>query len=63
MRKVKHLKMGRRLIRAMKEVVDHVEGKVALPMRYVPKGAQKNPTAQIPPSGTVATLPEGQDRE
>ena len=27
--------MGSRLIRAMKEVVEHVEGKVALPMRYV----------------------------
>ncbi|MBI4441950.1 MAG: helix-turn-helix domain-containing protein [Acidobacteria bacterium] len=27
--------MGRRLIRGMKEVVDHVEGRVALPVRYV----------------------------
>ena len=35
MRKAKHSRVGRRLIRAMKEVVDHVEGKVALPMRYV----------------------------
>ena len=35
MRKAKHSRMGKRLIRAMKEVVDHVEGKVALPLRYV----------------------------
>ncbi len=35
MRKVKHSRMGKRLIAAMKEVVDHVEGKVALPVRYV----------------------------
>ena len=34
MRKAKHSRMGKRLIRAMKEVVDHVEGRVALPMRY-----------------------------
>ena len=27
--------MGKRLIAAMKEVVDHVEGRTALPMRYV----------------------------
>ncbi|MBZ5563837.1 MAG: helix-turn-helix domain-containing protein [Acidobacteriia bacterium] len=27
--------MGKRLIAAMKEVVDHVEGRAALPMRYV----------------------------
>jgi putative transcriptional regulator len=35
MKKVKHSRMGKRLIAAMKEVVKHVEGKVALPMRYV----------------------------
>lgn len=35
MKKVKHSRMGKRLIAAMKEVVNHVEGKVALPMRYV----------------------------
>ena len=35
MRKPKHSRMGRRLITAMREVVDHVAGKVALPMRYV----------------------------
>jgi putative transcriptional regulator len=35
MRKRKHSRMGKRLIAAMKEVVDHVEGKVALPIRYV----------------------------
>ena len=35
MRKTKHSRMGKRLIAAMKEVVDHVEGKVALPIRYV----------------------------
>src|SRR5271157_5497524 len=33
--KTKHSKMGKRLIAAMKEVVDHVEGRTALPMRYV----------------------------
>ena len=33
--KAKHSKMGKRLIAAMKEVVDHVEGRTALPMRYV----------------------------
>ena len=35
MRKAKHSRMGKRLITAMKEVVAHVEGKVALPMRYI----------------------------
>lgn len=35
MTKAKHSKSGKRLIAAMKEVVDHVEGKVALPIRYV----------------------------
>ena len=35
MTKSKHSKMGKRLIAAMKEVVDHVEGRAALPMRYV----------------------------
>jgi putative transcriptional regulator len=35
MKKPKHSRAGRRLIAAMKEVVDHVEGKVALPIRYV----------------------------
>ena len=34
MRKAKHSRMGKRLIRAMKEVVDHVEGRTALRMRY-----------------------------
>jgi hypothetical protein len=33
--KTKHSKMGKRLIAAMKEVVDHAEGRTALPMRYV----------------------------
>ena len=33
--KNKHSKMGKRLIAAVKEVVDHVEGRAALPMRYV----------------------------
>ena len=35
MKKPRHSRAGRRLIAAMKEVVDHVEGKVALPVRYV----------------------------
>ena len=35
MKKAKHSRMGRRVIRALKEVVDHVEGNIALPMRYV----------------------------
>ena len=35
MRQAKHSRMGKRLITAMKVVVDHVEGKVALPMRYI----------------------------
>jgi putative transcriptional regulator len=35
MTKTKHSKMGKRLIAAMKEVVDHVEGRTALPLRYV----------------------------
>ena len=35
MKKAKHSRMGKRLISAMKEVVAHVEGKVALPMRYI----------------------------
>ena len=35
MRKAKHSRMGKRLITAMKEVIAHVEGKVALPMRYI----------------------------
>jgi putative transcriptional regulator len=34
MKAVKHSKAGKRLITAMKEVVDHVEGRIALPMRY-----------------------------
>ncbi len=35
MRKAKHSRMGKRLMTAMREVVAHVEGKVALPLRYV----------------------------
>ena len=35
MKRAKHSRMGKRLITAMKEVVAHVEGKVALPMRYI----------------------------
>ena len=35
MRKAKHSRTGKRLMAAMKEVVNHVEGKVALPIRYV----------------------------
>lgn len=35
MKKAKHSKAGKRLIAAMKEVVNHVEGRAALPMRYV----------------------------
>lgn len=35
MRKAKHSARGKRLITAMKEVVAHFEGKVALPMRYI----------------------------
>ena len=35
MKKAKHSRTGKRLIAAMREVVNHVEGKVALPMRYV----------------------------
>ena len=35
MTKAKHSRMGKRLISAMKEVVAHVGGKVALPMRYI----------------------------
>jgi len=35
MRKAKHSRMGKRLITAMREVVAHVEGKTALPMRYI----------------------------
>ena len=35
MKKAKHSRMGKRLITAMKQVVAHVEGKVALPMRYI----------------------------
>lgn len=35
MRKARHSRIGQRLITAMKEVVDHAEGKVALPVRYV----------------------------
>ena len=35
MKKAKHSRMGRRVIRALKEVVDHVEGRIALPIRYV----------------------------
>ena len=35
MRRAKHSRMGKRLITAMREVVAHVEGKVALPMRYI----------------------------
>jgi hypothetical protein len=33
--KTKHTKMGKRLIVIMKEIVDHVEGRTALAMRYV----------------------------
>jgi hypothetical protein len=33
--KTKHSKIGKCLIAAMKEVVDHVEGRAALPMWYV----------------------------
>ena len=35
MRKARHSRIGKRLITAMREVVYHAEGKVALPMRYV----------------------------
>ena len=35
MTKSQNSKMGKRLIAGMKEVVDHVEGRTALPMRYV----------------------------
>jgi len=35
MKKNKHSRMGKRLIAAMREVVDHLEGRKALPMRYV----------------------------
>ena len=35
MRKAKHSRTGKRLITAMREVVDHVKGKRALPMRFV----------------------------
>ena len=35
MKKAKHSRMGKRLVAAMKEVVAHVEGKVALPMRFI----------------------------
>ena len=35
MKKAKHSRAGKRLISAMQEVVAHVEGKVALPMRYL----------------------------
>ena len=34
MKKTKHSRAGKRLIAAMKEVVAHAEGKVALPIRY-----------------------------
>jgi DNA-binding transcriptional regulator YiaG len=32
---MKHSKRGKRLIAAMKEVVEHFEGRTALPMRYI----------------------------
>jgi putative transcriptional regulator len=35
MSKQKHFRAGRRLIAAMQEVVNQVEGKVAIPIRYV----------------------------
>ncbi len=35
MTKTRHSKLGKRLVAAMKEVVNHVEGGTALPMRYV----------------------------
>jgi putative transcriptional regulator len=35
MKNAKHSRMGKRLLTAMREVVNHVEGKAALPMRYV----------------------------
>ena len=35
MRKARHSRIGQRLITAMREVVDHAERRVALPMRYV----------------------------
>ena len=35
MKKAKHSRAGKRLIQALREVVDHVEGRIALPMRYV----------------------------
>jgi len=34
MKRAKHSMLGKRLIAAMKEVVDHAEGRTALPMRY-----------------------------
>jgi hypothetical protein len=35
MSKQRHSRAGRRLIAAMQEVVNQVEGKVAIPIRYV----------------------------
>ena len=35
MKKAKHSAAGKRLISAMKDVVAHAEGKIALPTRYV----------------------------
>ena len=34
MKNAKHSRIGKRLINTMREVVDHVEGKIALPIRY-----------------------------
>jgi putative transcriptional regulator len=34
MKKAKHSRVGKRLIAAMKEVVAHAEGRIALPVRY-----------------------------
>lgn len=46
MKKAKHSGMGKRLITAMKEVAAHVEGKVALPVRYTYLTViQRNPKA------------------
>jgi hypothetical protein len=51
MRKAKRSGMGRDLIKAMKEVVDHVEGRIALPLRYVDVPPQVNVKALRSRSG------------
>jgi hypothetical protein len=50
MGKTKHSKMGKRLIAAMKEVVDHVEGRTALPKQVVRRqGKGKRLIAKVRP--------------